>query len=104
MAPEIVNGKMYCQAVDWYAFGILLYELIYGRTPFSQTDDICQIFKKISVGKILFPRVFDKDAKSLIKKLKNVDLTKRYGHIKNSKDLIKGHRFFKGLDWDELIL
>lgn len=46
MAPEIVRNLPYSQAVDWYALGIILYELIYGRTPFNGGDPM-QIFHKI---------------------------------------------------------
>ena len=34
MAPEIIQNKGYSQAVDWYALGIMIYELVYGRPPF----------------------------------------------------------------------
>ena len=47
----------------------------------------------------MFPENFDKDAKSLIKHLTDHDLSKRYGAVMNSDELIMGHRFFKDLDW-----
>ena len=54
MAPEIVLNKGYCQSADWYALGIMIYELLYGRTPFlADTPD--QIFKKIVQENIIFP-------------------------------------------------
>jgi protein kinase A len=34
MAPEIFTNKGYCHAVDWYALGILIYELMVGQVPF----------------------------------------------------------------------
>ena len=35
MAPEILKGHRYGHAVDWWAFGVLLYELVHGVTPFT---------------------------------------------------------------------
>ena len=42
------------------------------------------------------------NAKSIVKHLLDGDLTKRYGNLKGGANDIKGHRFFKGLDWDKL--
>lgn len=35
MAPELLAGGQYSYAIDWWAVGIILYELIFGRTPFN---------------------------------------------------------------------
>ena len=35
MAPEILNGEKYDKAVDWWAVGIMLYEMIFGGKPFN---------------------------------------------------------------------
>lgn len=71
LAPEIIGGHGYNCAVDWYALGILIYEMLYGAPPFTQTDgDLNKIFEKIAAReKIKFPENFDKSAKSLIKHL-----------------------------------
>jgi len=53
--------------------------------------------------KLKFPRDFDKSAKSLIKKLCQHDLSLRYGNLKNGVKDIKDHRFFKELDWGQLL-
>ena len=81
IAPEIIANKGYSQPVDWYALGIFIYELMYGRPPFMASDPI-EIFQMVLKDKIKFPRDFDKPAKSLIKKLCQHDLSMRYGNLK----------------------
>lgn len=80
MAPEIITNQGYSHAIDWYALGILLYELIYGRPPFLSTDPM-DVMNQVINGKILYPKDFDQSARSLIKHLCDRDLSKRYGNI-----------------------
>lgn len=102
MAPEIILNKGYCHSVDWYALGIMLYEMMYGRTPFL-ADNNLKIMQKACNESIKFPQNFDPEAKNLIKKLTNKDLTKRYGFTKGTMEKIKNHSFFKYTDWVGLL-
>ena len=70
--------------VDWWTLGILSYEMLAGQPPFVD-DDPMGIYQQILAGKISFPRFFERNAKSLIKKLLTADLTKRFGCLKNGK-------------------
>ena len=101
IAPEIIQNKGYSHPVDWYALGIFMYELIYGRPPFMSNDPY-EIFQMALTEKIKFPRSFDSDAKSLVKKLTQSDLTKRYGNLKGGAGDVKNHKFFKDYDWEGL--
>jgi len=97
LAPEILLNKGHGKAVDWWTLGILIYELNAGigtfinsyifKDPFTD-DDPMAIYQKILVGKIKYPKNFEKNAKSLIKHLLVADLSKRYGNLKN------GNRYF----------
>jgi serine/threonine protein kinase len=102
LAPEIILNKGHGKPVDWWTCGILLYEMIAGIDPFSD-DDPMMVYQKILKGKIKFPSGFDSNAKSLVKHLLESDLTKRYGNLKRGVKDIKGHRFFKDLDWEKLL-
>jgi serine/threonine protein kinase len=102
LAPEIILNKGHGKPVDWWTCGILLYEMIAGIDPFSD-DDPMMVYQKILKGKIRFPSGFDSNAKSLVKHLLEADLTKRYGNLKRGVKDIKGHRFFKDLDWEKLL-
>mmetsp|Transcript_19481 Transcript_19481/g.17260 ORF Transcript_19481/g.17260 Transcript_19481/m.17260 type:complete len:137 (+) Transcript_19481:178-588(+) len=82
LAPEMLLNKGHGKPVDWWCFGILLYEMLAGIDPFSD-DDPMLIYQKILKGKVKFPRSFDKNAKSLVKHMLQADLSKRYGNLKN---------------------
>jgi serine/threonine protein kinase len=102
IAPEVLLNKGHGKPVDWWTLGILVYEMIVGYPPFVDEDPM-GIYQKILSGKIVFPKLFDKNAKGLVKKLLTADLGKRYGNLKNGVDDIKNHKWFSGLDWGKLM-
>merc|ERR1712217_515991 len=56
------------------------------------------IYQKILAGKVYFPKYFDQNAKSLVKKLITADLSKRFGNLKDgSADILK-HKWFHSID------
>ncbi|XP_024115805.1 cAMP-dependent protein kinase catalytic subunit alpha isoform X3 [Oryzias melastigma] len=98
LAPEIILSKGYNKAVDWWALGVLVYEMAAGYPPFF-ADQPIQIYEKIVSGKVRFPSHFSSDLKDLLRNLLQVDLTKRYGNLKNGVNDIKGHKWFATTDW-----
>lgn len=102
IAPEVLLNKGHGKPVDWWTLGILIYEMIVGYPPFVDEDPM-GIYQKILSGKIVFPKLFDKNAKGLVKKLLTADLGKRYGNLKNGVDDIKTHKWFKDVNWDLLL-
>ncbi|KAK1886203.1 cAMP-dependent protein kinase catalytic subunit alpha [Dissostichus eleginoides] len=88
----------YNKAVDWWALGVLVYEMAAGYPPFF-ADQPIQIYEKIVSGKVRFPSHFSSDLKDLLRNLLQVDLTKRYGNLKNGVNDIKGHKWFATTDW-----
>jgi len=98
LAPEIILSKGYNKAVDWWAVGILIFEMCAGYPPFF-ADAPIQIYEKIVAGKIRFPNQFSSDLKDLLKNMLQVDLSKRYGNLKNGVGDIKAHKWFESTDW-----
>ncbi|XP_045117221.1 cAMP-dependent protein kinase catalytic subunit 1 isoform X2 [Portunus trituberculatus] len=98
LAPEIILSKGYNKAVDWWALGVLVYEMAAGYPPFF-ADQPIQIYEKIVSGKVRFPGHFSSDLKDLLRNLLQVDLTKRYGNLKNGVNDIKNHKWFATTDW-----
>lgn len=101
LAPEIIQSKGHNKAVDWWALGILIYEMLAGYPPFYD-DNPFGIYEKILSGKIDWPKHLDPIAKDLIKKLLIQDRTKRLGNMKSGADDIKRHRWFKGVEWQDV--
>jgi len=101
LAPEIIQSKGHNKAVDWWALGILIFEMLAGYPPFFD-DNPFGIYEKILSGKIDWPRQVEPLAKDLIKKLLVQDRTKRLGNMKNGAEDVKRHRYFKNIDWEDV--
>mmetsp|Transcript_54283 Transcript_54283/g.168042 ORF Transcript_54283/g.168042 Transcript_54283/m.168042 type:complete len:327 (+) Transcript_54283:128-1108(+) len=102
LAPEIIQSKGHGRAVDWWALGILLFEMLAGYPPFYDENPF-GIYQKVLAGRIEFPRHFDVKAKDLIKRLLVQDRAKRYGCLKAGAEDLKRHKWYKGMDWDLLL-
>ncbi|KAM5197311.1 cAMP-dependent protein kinase catalytic subunit PRKX [Hipposideros larvatus] len=99
LAPEVIQSRGHGRAVDWWALGILIFEMLSGFPPFFD-DNPFGIYQKILAGKIDFPRHLDFNVKDLVKKLLVVDRTRRLGNMKNGADDVKRHRWFRTVDWE----
>ncbi|MCO5602472.1 hypothetical protein L7F22_056604 [Adiantum nelumboides] len=101
LSPEMIQGQGHGNAVDWWTFGIFLFELLYGKTPFKGSCNE-QTLLNIIKQQLRFPEwghvhVGD-NAKSLIEGLLEKDPRKRVGSIKGATE-IKQHPFFRGVNW-----
>jgi serine/threonine protein kinase len=101
LAPEIILSRGYGKAVDYWALGILIYEMLVGYPPFYD-DDPYEIYEKIVACKVRYPAHLKPAAKDLIGHLLQPDITKRYGDLKNGINDIKNHKWFTGIDWEAL--
>ncbi len=99
IAPEVISGFGHSSAVDWWTFGILIYEMLFGRAPFQGTNRD-EIFKKIMDEKLKFPEdvAVSKEAKKLMRALLTPDAKKRLGAEHGAAD-IKAHPFFASINW-----
>lgn len=101
LAPEIIQSKGHGRAVDWWALGIIIYEMLAGYPPFYDENPF-GIYQKILSGKLDFARHFETHARDLVRKLLTADRTKRIGNLKNGAEDIKKHKWFRGLNWAAL--
>ncbi|KAM7195094.1 kinase-like protein [Naviculisporaceae sp. PSN 640] len=102
MAPEVIQGKKYGKAVDWWSFGALGFDLMTGKPPFRGQNH-AKIQENIVKQKLVLPYFLSPDAKDLLTRLLRKDPAKRLG-FNMPKDLatIKKHRFFRKIDWKRL--
>ncbi|CAD5176358.1 unnamed protein product [Musa acuminata subsp. malaccensis] len=99
IAPEIITGAGHTSAVDWWALGILLYEMLYGYTPFrGKTRQ--KTFANILHKDLRFPGCISVSlpAKQLIYRLLHRDPRNRLGSSQGANE-VKQHLFFRGINW-----
>ena len=98
LAPEIFRQQSYTKCVDWFSFGILLYEMICGNFPFKLKNR--KIEENTYDTKIEYPEKMSMEARDTIGKLLQIDPEKRLGY--NSSEEIKKSAFFKDMDFDKV--
>ncbi|XP_071721024.1 phototropin-1 [Rutidosis leptorrhynchoides] len=99
IAPEIISGAGHSSAVDWWALGILLYEMFYGYTPFrGKTRQ--RTFANVLHKDLKFPSsiTVSLPAKQLIYRLLHRDPKNRLGSREGASE-VKRHQFFRGINW-----
>ncbi|KAI5600302.1 hypothetical protein BDE02_01G017500 [Populus trichocarpa] len=99
VSPEVVRGDGHEFAVDWWALGILSFEMLYGTTPFVGKNRK-ETFRNVLAKK---PEFIGKrnELTDLIERLLEKDPTQRLGYQRGACE-IKEHVFFKGVRWDLL--
>ncbi|XP_042499895.1 serine/threonine-protein kinase D6PKL1-like isoform X2 [Macadamia integrifolia] len=99
LAPEIIKGEGHGSAVDWWTFGIFLYELLFGKTPFKGLGNEDTLANVVSQS-LKFPEspFVSFQAKDLIRGLLVKEPENRLGSMKGATE-IKQHPFFEGLNW-----
>ncbi|XP_059449816.1 serine/threonine-protein kinase D6PK [Corylus avellana] len=99
LAPEIIRGDGHGSAVDWWTFGIFLYELLHGRTPFKGNGNRETLFNVVGQPlKFLDGSSISFAAKDLIRGLLVKDPQKRLGFKRGATE-IKQHPFFETVNW-----
>lgn len=99
LAPEIVRGEGHGSAVDWWTFGIFLYELLHGTTPFKGQGNRATLFNVVGQP-LKFPDTppVSLVARDLIRGLLVKDPQKRIAYRRGATE-IKQHPFFEGVNW-----
>ncbi|KAI3741556.1 hypothetical protein L1987_59230 [Smallanthus sonchifolius] len=102
VAPEVASGRSHGNAVDWWALGIFIYEMVYGCTPFAGVSNEATL-RNIVKKPLKFPTVStissrETQARDLISRLLDKDPENRFGAKRGAAD-IKTHPFFNGLNF-----
>jgi serine/threonine protein kinase len=102
LAPEIILSKGHGKPCDYWALGILIYELCVGEVPFY-SDDPMKVYQLILRNEIKFPSKMPKHNKSIIGKMCVQNSQKRLGCTKSGFGGVKKHGWFSGFHWQALI-
>lgn len=104
LAPEIIGQQRYNKSVDWYALGVLIFEMLSGLPPYHQPDhNPVVLYEKITRGPafIRWPS-FHENATDIIRKLMEGEPSKRYGNLRHGAGDVFAHPWFREVDWDKL--
>lgn len=106
LAPEIILSKGHDKGVDYWAFGVLIYEMLVGRSPFySYGTDQVSLFKRIVQVKYSFPPggVVNEVAQDLIQRLIVRRQSNRFGCLARADMDIRDHAWFGVITTEKLL-
>ncbi|XP_024152435.1 protein kinase C epsilon type isoform X3 [Oryzias melastigma] len=100
IAPEILQELDYGPSVDWWALGVLMYEMMAGQPPF-EADNEDDLFESILHDDVLYPVWLSKEAVSILRAFMTKSPSKRLGCVaaQGLEEAIKAHPFFREIDW-----
>ncbi|XP_064633800.1 protein kinase C delta type-like isoform X3 [Lineus longissimus] len=101
IAPEILQGKRYNMSVDWWSFGVLLYEMLIGQSPFHGEDED-DLFYAIGHETPHYPRWLGAVATECLRLFFDRNPETRLGMPTCPKGPVRAHAFFKSIVWEQL--
>jgi serine/threonine protein kinase len=93
--------KKYGRAVDWWAFGVLIYQMLLQQSPFRGEDED-EIYDAILADEPLYPIHMPRDSVSILQKLLTREPEMRLGSGPTDAQEIMSQPFFKGVSWDDV--
>ncbi|KAL6486292.1 hypothetical protein MHYP_G00056840 [Metynnis hypsauchen] len=103
IAPEIIQEEQYGVSVDWWAMGVLLYEMLSGHAPFeAETED--ELFECILRDEVIYSSWLSNEAEDILRGFLTKDPSYRLGCTERDggESAITAHPFFKEVDWEKL--
>jgi len=101
LAPEIILNEGHDHAVDYWALGVLIFEMVVGAPPFYAEDPM-EVYEKILSGNPSLPSFFTRNLSDLVKKLLRSQQAKRLGNTRGGTAAVIKHKWFSSFDWAAL--
>lgn len=101
IAPEIILYQPYGKSVDWWAYGVLLYEMLVGQPPFDGEDEE-ELFAAITNHNVSYPKSLSKEAKEVCKAFLTKNPSRRLGCGLRGEEDVRSHVFFRHIDWEKI--
>jgi len=98
---QILLDKKYGRAVDWWAFGVLIYQMLLQQSPFRGEDED-EIYDAILADEPLYPIHMPRDSVSILQKLLTREPELRLGSGPKDAHEIMDHAFFRNINWDDI--
>ncbi|XP_063305291.1 serine/threonine-protein kinase N1-like isoform X1 [Pelobates fuscus] len=102
LAPEVLTDASYTRAVDWWGFGVLIYEMMVGESPFPG-DEEEEVFDSIVNDEVRYPRFLSAEAIAIMRRLLRRNPERRLGSGEKDAEDVKKQPFFKEMDFDALL-
>eukprot|EP01114_Cavostelium_apophysatum_P001127 TRINITY_DN10968_c0_g1_i1.p1 TRINITY_DN10968_c0_g1~~TRINITY_DN10968_c0_g1_i1.p1 ORF type:complete len:531 (-),score=159.02 TRINITY_DN10968_c0_g1_i1:65-1657(-) len=103
LAPEVLLGQPYGNAIDWWSLGVVLFELFTGMNPFDARD-FDAVLNNILHCSIVIPDYVPSAARDLIEKLLQRNPQKRLCSGPTGSVEIQNHEFFSSTDWKKMMV
>ncbi|XP_062325781.1 protein kinase C eta type isoform X2 [Osmerus eperlanus] len=103
IAPEILQELLYGPSVDWWALGVLLYEMLSGHAPFEAENED-DLFESILNEEIIYASWLSVDAVNILKAFLTKNPARRLGCVaaEGGENAVTSHTFFSDIDWEKL--
>lgn len=101
LALQILLDKKYGRAVDWWAFGVLIYQMLLQQSPFRGEDEE-EIYDSILADEPLYPISMPRDSVSILQKLLTREPELRLGSGPTDAQEVMSQPFFRNINWDDI--
>ena len=97
----MLQQQPYTKAVDWWSYGILIFEMLTGMPPFYD-ENVNKMYRMVISSDVDFPSYVSAPARDLITQLLQKDPDQRLGSGEDDYKAIQKHPFFSKLNFDDV--